>query len=548
MKRINKIISLYLISLSLLTLPAVSVQASNLPKLEITNRNYQSTFGAKQYKNRSIIVGITNGGSYIVPHRENFEYFLNSARALMYPRVAGSNTNNIYFKDTGYSNGPVYFHLNKTNPYGDVVDETNEINDNYVNRVKSLYDNVDVTTIYPLGDNVEWVQLKCTKNGKNENILINKNGTIVNATALGLTDDRDAYFTIKTIDAKGNLITSQLFDDNEYILKVSTDGTLDKFDLRTDLTISKNVNMNDKVISSIEDMMVDENENIVGYINERDKDYQNYIRDIGVFKIEGSKVTLIKKLDKNLENFYLNQNRFIKDNNNNLWVVTGGKDENYLNKFNSSYELEPKFALSREVSELDIYDDNNIIVSSSIGYGFIRRPVTSNMTDELYKTAYDSTMAAINNKNQESINKARKEIIPLLYVCYPYANEFSKQVDRVQQQLFENFINVLFDKNGMKKSYSNVTQEELNTARKLVNSFATCDDNKPYVASWSSGIDEFQQYKIQLANNSVEAYEKSKTDDAKNKATEAVNELLRVQDNNTVLNFAKALEKRLASK
>lgn len=187
----------------------------------------------------------------------------------------------------------------------------------------------------------------------------------------------------------------------------------------------------------------------------------------------------------------------------------------------------------------------SILLATSILVGGGATKAYASSVDDLYKSAYDCTTKAVQNRDQGSINEARKAIGRLPKDLHWAIGEFSKKVDRPQQELFEKFMSILFDSKGKKKNFAAVNQEQINVARDLVLSFATYDGNKPYISSWSSALDQFQQYRIEQAVNYVEYAEKVKKQECKETAMNSINRLLGAKNNETVVQFAKGLESRV---
>lgn len=165
--------------------------------------------------------------------------------------------------------------------------------------------------------------------------------------------------------------------------------------------------------------------------------------------------------------------------------------------------------------------------------------------DELYANACNLTIAALQNKDQPSINKAREAIAQLPSELSWAIGEFSRQLDGPQQKLFEEFMGLIFEANGSKKAYDKVNQENINKARRLVNDFSTYPGNKMYIESWSSAVDEYQQDKINKVVSAIEKAGTTKSQKDIDYANDLLIELLKVQNNNIVYDYAKGLEIRL---
>lgn len=127
--------------------------------------------------------------------------------------------------------------------------------------------------------------------------------------------------------------------------------------------------------------------------------------------------------------------------------------------------------------------------------------------DALYKTAYEAMQKAEKEKTQESINVARKAIAEVAKnkKLVSMASTLSEKVDAVQQGLFNDLYALMYVDG---KPKATMTQEEINKAKALVVSFATCPSNKAYIPTWSSAIDPYQQINI---NKLVEAIKTAET-------------------------------------
>jgi hypothetical protein len=190
-----------------------------------------------------------------------------------------------------------------------------------------------------------------------------------------------------------------------------------------------------------------------------------------------------------------------------------------------------------------------VLVSSALSVAFILSSfdtvLAASNADTLYANAYNSVIACQSSYTQQSINGARNAIKNLKGTEASWAiGEFSKQVDGVQQKLFEEFMGYLFDSNH--KPRISVPQQDINRARDLVNSFATYEGNAPYVRSWSSAVDEYQNIIIkEVVSLLNKAEETNKSEDiiaAKN----GVSTLLTANNNPSVIDFANVLKDKLA--
>lgn len=159
--------------------------------------------------------------------------------------------------------------------------------------------------------------------------------------------------------------------------------------------------------------------------------------------------------------------------------------------------------------------------------------------DTLYSNAYNSVQDALSYKNQQSINTARGYVNQMLSrPSLQFAvGEFSRQVDTVQQRLFEEFYSLIYI-NGVERS--EISQSDVNKARGYVKQFATYEGNAFYITSWSYKIDQFQGKKIINANAAVEKANNTKTKEDISFAKSLVNELS-TSTNNDSSNEAKRL-------
>lgn len=187
----------------------------------------------------------------------------------------------------------------------------------------------------------------------------------------------------------------------------------------------------------------------------------------------------------------------------------------------------------------------SILLTTSLVVSGAVTKVYASSVDDLYKSAYDSTMKARQNKNQSAISEARQAIGKLPKDMNVAIGEFSKLVDEPQQRLFEDFMSVIFESNGSKKSFDKVGQKDLNKGRQLLNDFSTYEGNKPYINSWSSALDIYQQYLIDRVVDAVNKAKGNITQQNIDNARTLVNELLTVQGNNGVYDYAKGLESQL---
>lgn len=125
------------------------------------------------------------------------------------------------------------------------------------------------------------------------------------------------------------------------------------------------------------------------------------------------------------------------------------------------------------------------------------------MDDVIYRDTYDTVNQCIGQRTQESINKARTKIINMNQrASLKFAvGEFSKLVDNVQQELFEQFYSYLYDGNHRERDF--IDQQDINIARNYILDFSTYKGNKDYISSWSSKLDQYQGKIIIRANDAV---------------------------------------------
>lgn len=144
--------------------------------------------------------------------------------------------------------------------------------------------------------------------------------------------------------------------------------------------------------------------------------------------------------------------------------------------------------------------------------------------DAMYKSAFDAVMKAKEDESQESITAARKAIDELRKhkELQGFVGEFSKQADKVQQKLFDDFYSLLFV-DGKKKD--KIPQKDINKAREFVKSFDSFEGNKQYTASWSTAVDDFQKVLIKEAHDAVVKAMTSKDEKDLKAAEELLKEL-----------------------
>ncbi|GAA0789481.1 hypothetical protein [Hathewaya limosa] len=164
--------------------------------------------------------------------------------------------------------------------------------------------------------------------------------------------------------------------------------------------------------------------------------------------------------------------------------------------------------------------------------------------DALYKTAYEAMQKAEKEKTQESINVARKAIAEVAKnkKLVSMASTLSEKVDAVQQGLFNDLYALMYVDG---KPKANMTQEEINKAKALVVSFATCPSNKAYIPTWSSAIDPYQQKNIDKLVEAIKTAETTKKAEDIKAARKLANEFLTVT-NADMKKAAEGLDVQLA--
>jgi hypothetical protein len=119
-----------------------------------------------------------------------------------------------------------------------------------------------------------------------------------------------------------------------------------------------------------------------------------------------------------------------------------------------------------------------------------------NDIDAIYTNAYNATVVAMENKSQKSINDAREAIKEIPQDLDWAIGEFSKQVDYIQQPIFEKAYNAIVT------AQNEPTQININAAK------AAIDPDMPdfYRSSYSSAVDLVQQENMK---NAVDAFNKA---------------------------------------
>lgn len=170
---------------------------------------------------------------------------------------------------------------------------------------------------------------------------------------------------------------------------------------------------------------------------------------------------------------------------------------------------------------------------------------TSNL-DKLYTTAFQSVEICKKSYTQQSVNNARVAINDLQDTEASWAiGEFSKQVDVVQNELFSTFMDYLFSYDYQRIPKQYVPQSDVNRAKDLVLDFDLYPGNKPYIASWSSTVDKYQQMLIVDIVKLVENAENTEKSIDVDSAKVGISSLLTAKNNKDVIEFANKLLERV---
>jgi len=172
---------------------------------------------------------------------------------------------------------------------------------------------------------------------------------------------------------------------------------------------------------------------------------------------------------------------------------------------------------------------------------------TSNI-DKLYSTAFKAVEICKKSYTQQSVNNARSAINDLQNTEAFWAiGEFSKQVDVVQNHLFSTFMNYFFSYDYRKIPKDYVPQNDINKARALVLDFDSYPGNKPYIASWSSTVDKYQQKIIDETLGLITIAENTGNVECVAAAKCGVNKLMTAKNNLSVIDFTKRLDEKVNS-
>jgi hypothetical protein len=161
---------------------------------------------------------------------------------------------------------------------------------------------------------------------------------------------------------------------------------------------------------------------------------------------------------------------------------------NYTNNLKKgSYKMVSKKILALVLSAA--------IVSSGAAVKSVKAE-SLNDIDTIYTNAYNATVVAMKNKSQKSINDAREAIKEIPQDLDWAIGEFSKQVDYIQQPIFEKAYNAIVT------AQNEPTQININAAK------AAIDPDMPdfYRSSYSSAVDIVQQENMK---NAVDAFNKA---------------------------------------
>lgn len=157
--------------------------------------------------------------------------------------------------------------------------------------------------------------------------------------------------------------------------------------------------------------------------------------------------------------------------------------------------------------------------------------------DEIYKAAYEATINALANKDQDSINAARVAISKLPSEFQAFIGEFSKQVDTVQHPILVKIVDSINNADRTGK------QVDINAAR------MTMPAGLPDVwrNSYSSGLDAVQQKLIVKAVTAAEAAKASGAKADIDAAKALINEIALVENNQGVKDWITTYDKDFTS-
>lgn len=174
------------------------------------------------------------------------------------------------------------------------------------------------------------------------------------------------------------------------------------------------------------------------------------------------------------------------------------------------------------------------------------KTMASTNWDAIYKEAYDSVMLVQKSQSQQDINKARVNIRKMTPAWMKgFVGEFSRQVDTVQQKIFERFYSLLYIDGNPNKPKAIMNQWDIDEARMFIDGFNGDASNAPYVPAWSSAVDRYQDIHIKNAADSVELVKTTmKLNDAY-EAYKKIDIIINARNNKTVSDFGNSLKQTL---
>jgi len=213
------------------------------------------------------------------------------------------------------------------------------------------------------------------------------------------------------------------------------------------------------------------------------------------------------------------------------YVFRNGKFESY----NTGVKEFSKYLDYNEINDAAydvLYEEN---------FGFKPSEASpSTIAAKLYEFAFNAITETQKKETQPQINVARGTIKELQSTEAEWAmGEFSKQVDIVQQKLFERFLAILG------KSQKTLAQADINEATTYIKMFLTNSDTLTYVDNgWSQAVDIVQQKLIDKAETAVRKAQKTRAQTDIDEATRLLNELS-TSTNKDVVNWVEAILKEL---
>lgn len=185
------------------------------------------------------------------------------------------------------------------------------------------------------------------------------------------------------------------------------------------------------------------------------------------------------------------------------------------------------------------------VIVVSTGVGTLKTMASTNW-DAIYKEAYDSVILVQKSQSQDDINKARVNIRKMTPAWMKgFVGEFSRQVDGVQQKIFERFYGLLYVNGDPKQPKQIMNQWEIDEARMFIEGFNGDVSNATYVPSWSSAVDKYQDIHIKRASDAVELVKTTmKLSDAYD-AYKKIDTIISARNNKLVSDFGLSLKQTL---